>query len=172
MPAVPASSTTSTRAFVESAGFVAVDRDQQSGDRGRRDAGRHRQLVGGDAGVGGADHPVARSFPRSRAVANANVLPAPAGAVSTSTPLPDVVIWITARHLFLRQRSATVRSAASTSCLVAHRPLGFEEDVGGVEGVAFDVEQLERRPPLLGGSVEIVRPDASRITSPLPGTIP
>ena len=52
------------RAVVEAAGLAAVDRDQQPGDRGRRDAGGHRQLVGGDAGVCGADHAVAGALPR------------------------------------------------------------------------------------------------------------
>ena len=63
VPAVPASSIDQHRAAVEAAGLAAVDGDQQPGDRGRRDAGGHRQLVGGDAGVGGADHPVAGALP-------------------------------------------------------------------------------------------------------------
>ena len=50
-------------AVVESAGFVVVDGDAESGDRGRRDAGGVGDLVGGDAGVGCAAHPVAGSFP-------------------------------------------------------------------------------------------------------------
>ena len=48
---------------VEAAGFVPVDGDPQPGDRGRRDPGRDRQLVGGDTGMSGADHPIPGTFP-------------------------------------------------------------------------------------------------------------
>lgn len=51
------------RSVVEAARFAAIDGDQQPGDRGRRDARGHLQFVGGDAGVSGADHPVAGALP-------------------------------------------------------------------------------------------------------------
>ena len=149
MPAVPASSTTSTVRLVEAAGLAAVDRDQQPGDRGRGDAGGHRQLVGGDAGVGGADHAVAGALP---CVAGGGEGERLAGAAWCGEDVDAVAGRGHLDHrpdLFLRQAAAASRERGDQLGLGADAALACRGAAGGGEGAPFDVEQLERRPALL-----------------------
>ena len=172
VPAVPASSTTSTVRGVEAARFAVGrsrsgdGRSSSTGCRPPSPARRRRRRCAPRRSPGSRALPSVACCCEGERLAGAGRCGEDVDAVAGRGHLDH------RRHLFVGQASAARSRAAMTSCSHQHGTSGAEQRASRVEGavVRCRAARTSSTAPALAASRSSA-PSASRITAPLPGTM-